>query len=592
MSKVDKRKIFNFFTNEYFVVFVIALCACGVRLLNIDKPFGLWYDEMLTYAISSKAFPLGILKECWRLDFHMPLYYVYVGLWMKLFGSADLTLRLSSVLWGVLCVPAFFYLGKTYKNKILGYFLALVATLSPIMIYYSQEVRFYSMLIFFAAISLIFFLKILETPNKRNFLFWGWANLIILYIYTMGIIFVGLETLILLLHFYLYKKDLLKDLFKHLAVFGLFSLPYLFLLASYLCFSNQVFLDPFSYYPPNSFDTLFILLNDWFSPALSLEGGNIYQQFLQNHASILGLIIMTISTACFVAGIASTLRKPDKKFLYLVSIVVLFLGAETILLFSGNFVLLSKYTLVVLPIILLIACDGLLLIKNKPLKTSLIAIILLSFILTCVNYKHTTTFSLRRNGLMPVAVELAKLNPDKNDYILFANGPYLLVKYLQRTNFVDFDIPSILYLDKSKHEALKAFDEDFVLATNKHNSLDRFLPYLLSTEPTNELKIFEKYVIEKIPTGGRLIIADSWGNPFMNSMQNDILNYRNYKSAQNEQIYKQRIFYFAYSKIYADLKTLIERDKCLVKVQTITVGGANIGNRPWKILVYEKRLHV
>lgn len=587
MSSGDKNKISGL-RGEIFMILLITLVALGVRLLDIDKPFGLWYDEMLTYVISSHSLPVGILKECWRLDFHMPLYYLFVGLWMKLFGAADLTLRLSSVLWGVLCVPAFFYLGKIYKSKKLGYFLAVIAALNPIMIYYSQEVRFYSMLMFFATISLIFTLKLLENPSRRNFIVWGLANLVILYIYMMGIIFVGLEVLVLLI----YLKNSSKTLSKYLAGFGLLSLPYFFLLASYWHFSNQVFLDPFSYYQPNNLATLFLLLNDWFSPALSVEGVNIYEQFLQNHVPIVSLIIMTISTACFVVGFASTLRKPDKKFLCLVSIATLFLCAEIFLSISGSFVLLSKYTLVVFPIILLIACDGLLLIKNKPLKTFLIGIILLTFMLNCLNYKHTMAFSQRRNGLKPAAAELIKLKPDKNDYILFSNGAYLFQKCINDTNFVDFDISSILYLDKSKREAKKVFDEKFVLTTNKHNSLEQFLPYLLSAKPTRELQTFEKSMVEKIPNGGRLIIVDSWRNPFFESMQSDILNYKNNKSAKSKQIYRQRIFYFVYSKIYADLKLLIERDKSLKRVQTITVGGENTGNRAWRILIYEKRLHV
>lgn len=585
MSSGDKNKILGL-RGEVFMILLITLVALGVRLLNIDKPFGLWYDEMLTYAISSHSFPVGILKECWRLDFHMPMYYIYVGLWMKLFGAADLSLRLSSVLWGVLCVPAFFYLGKIYKSKKLGYFLAVIAALSPIMIYYSQEVRFYSMLMFFATISLIYFLRILEIPSRRNFIFWGLANLVILYIYTMGIIFVGLEVLVL----FIYLKNSSKTLLKYLAGFGLLSLPYFFLLGSYLHFSNQVFLDPFSYYQPNNFGTLFLLLNDWFSPALSLEGGNIYRQLIQN--KILSLLVMTVSTACFVVGIASALRKPDKKVLCLASIAALFLGAEAILSLSGNFVLLSKYTLVIFPIILLIACDGLLSVKNKPLKICLIGIILLTFMLNCLNYKYTMAFSQRRNGFRSAAAELMKLKPDKKDYILFSNSAYLFQKYINNTNFVDFDLAATLYLDKSKKEALSAFDKDFVLTTNKHNALDKFLPYLLSAKPTRELQAFEKSAVERIPNGGRLIIVDSWRNPFFESMQSDILNYKNNKPAKCTQIYRQRIFYFVYSKIYADLKLLIERDKSLKRVQTITVGGENTGNRAWRILIYEKRLHV
>lgn len=572
-------------TNEYFILAVITLLALFIRLLRIDKPYGLWYDEMLTYVFSSKSFPMGIIQTLLKEDFHMPLYYMFVHGWMKLFGTSDVMLRCSSVFWGVLSVPGFFYLGKEYKSKTLGYFLAFVACLSPIMILYSQELRFYSMLIFFSIVSLISFLKLIEKSQKKYVLLFAFSNLVILYISTTGIVFVGMEFLLLFVHYFLYKKEKFKSLVYFGIIFFICTIPYLLLLLSYMKAADNAFLDPFVWSKSRWYTAVF-LLNDWFSPFIAGQYGQnptIFDDYIKLQGGMLVLSLMCSTTVCFVIGFISGLRKINQKILYLLLIAFAFLGVEIFLCIQDSFILMTKYTLIIFPILLLIATDGLLLLKPEILKKICISVIAVLFVYNSLNYKIMPSFRMRLGGYNFVAKELNKLNIAPNDYILYPNRTTLLRKYVPNGKLINFDIAEVLYLDKTKQESLKVFDRNFVLTTNTSNSLDRLGTYLLSSKPTKELKQFSDEAVAQIPKGNKLIFVDDWHEPASDRIiKSFVIDYRNGKVSKD--LYKELMFYFTYAKIYNDLKELINSNP---KLKRISYKKPSELKR-WNICIYEK----
>lgn len=575
----------NILTNQYFILTIITLAALFIRLLNIDKPTGLWYDEMLTYIFSSKNFPLGILKALWREDFHMPLYYMYVHIWMKLFGSGDIILRLSSVFWGVLTVPAMFYLGKTYKSKSLGYLLAIIGCLSPIMIYYSQEVRFYSMLMFLSTVSVTFFLKFINEPDKKDFSLFFLTNLLILYIYTLGIIFVGIEILILLVHFYLYRKEDLFKFSRYLLGFVVLSIPYFSLLVSYLVAASKTMVGAFAWGDTNTFAISF-LFNDWFSPVLRGIYGhdiNYIKNFFVSGQKFLDFLLLSLSTICFVIGIIRSYFKIDKKLSYLTFIVLSFIFVQIILNTGGNFVILTRYTLIVFPILLLISTSGLLQIKSNGLRLLLFGIVFIMFISNVIYYKVSPAFENRLGGYRIPSAELKKLNLTRNDFLIYPNRTELIKKYTSDINMINFDIPGILYLDKTKEESLKVFDKDLVVTTNRKNACEKLMPYFLSDKSTSQMSKFAENIANQIPKGRTLVVITDWFsiNP---SLRKDFIT--RYRKSQD---YYDALFDFAYGKLQDDLFHSIYNTRAFSKEKdyfACPVGRKNI-NR-WHFVAYRK----
>lgn len=589
---MNLEKIKNIFKNQYFILAVITLLALFIRLLNIDKPCGLWYDEMLTYVYSLGSFPIGVIKNLLRYDFHMPLYYLFTHAWMYFFGNDDTVLRYSSVLWGVLTIPAFFYLGKAYKSTNLGLFLALIGCLSPVLIYYSQEFRFYSMLVFFATLALIFLIKLIDNPDKKLLALFCLSNLVILYIYTMGIIFVLIEFLVLLVHFFFYKKDFFKTLLKYSAIFAICTVPYLVLLYTNLAASNQLILDPFIYVSTSPFAMLAII-NDWFSPFVACKYGSsldVYNIYLHNPALMVILTFFTAATICFLIGFTVGLKKINKTIIYLMTISLTYIFTELFLAYTGSLVLMTKYTLICFPIVLLISADGLLTIKSSSVKKTLISIILFIFIYNIVNYQKMSSFSIRPNGYKTLTNELNEFNPNKNDYVLYPHGDFLIKKYLPDTNYVDLNISSAFFLDKSKTEVYKIFDKKIVETTTKKNAIKNLIPFLIDPKPSKHIEKLVNQKINKIPKKGRLFFVKESPDELL-IMHKD-LNETIVRIFNNETLSKKHqglYLELVYNKVANDVQSTLDNNPSFKLIKTTYVEGPGIKNKKWKISVYEKQ---
>lgn len=595
---MNLKRISELMKNQYFIVAVITLIALFVRLLNINADAGLWYDELLTYYFSSKSFPAGIIKILTRFDFHMPLYYMFIHVWAKLFGTNDTVLSLHSVMWGVLNIPALFWLGKTYRSKGLGYLLASIGCLSPILIYYSQELRIYSMLICLSTLSVIAFLKLIEKFDSKYLLFLGFVNLMILYIYTIGILFVGIEFFILFAHFYFYKKEVLKTYLIHCLVFFICIIPYLFLLYGDVIGASRSILDPFAFSKTEMPSTL-LVLNDLFSPFIACHlmmcklvyGRVLYHQPVQY--LILG--IYSLSTLCFLIGFVNALKNINRKLTYLLIIPLIFISVEMFLSLTGSLTFLTRYTLVCFPILLLVCADGLMSFKSEKLKKILISIIFILFIFNVINYKNMTSYTARPSGVNPVVKELRSLNLTKNDYVLYSYGAFLFEKYFKNTdiNFINFDLTTALYVDKSRRNAYNVFDKNFIQTTNRKNAYENFVPFLVNQKPTNALTQYVWRNIEQIPKGGRMVLIEDFSNYKMTPAKLSWLANMVPTNPKVKEPYEEYILYWIYNKIDNDLGYILKNDSSLKLKKTIYAKdlekkGIEIG-KTWKIMVFEKQ---
>ncbi|MFA6184792.1 MAG: glycosyltransferase family 39 protein [Candidatus Shapirobacteria bacterium] len=142
-------------------IIVILILAFGFRLIGIGQ--SLWLDEAISANVAKM--PIGeILKNFSVGDFHPPIFYWFLNLWTKFFGSNVIALRLSSVLFSLITIYFVYLIGKKIKNKKIGILAALFLTLNPLFIYYSQELRMYSMATMWLMIGLYYFIKI---KNKK-----------------------------------------------------------------------------------------------------------------------------------------------------------------------------------------------------------------------------------------------------------------------------------------------------------------------------------------------------------------------------------------------------------------------------------------
>ena len=185
---------------------LITILGAVLRLICIEKDGGLWNDEYVSWAIATipfgKGFIEGVFNQC-----HMPFYYLYLK-FFTLFSNDDTFLRITSVIPAVISIPVMYIVGKE-KNKLTGLMCALFTALSSYLIYFAQEVRFYSLLFLFSALSLYFTIRLIRKPRKRNLIGLLISNFMILFTHTIGFIYVFFDLL-----FISYKLRKLYKKFK------------------------------------------------------------------------------------------------------------------------------------------------------------------------------------------------------------------------------------------------------------------------------------------------------------------------------------------------------------------------------------------
>ena len=136
------------------IIFILIL-ALVLRLINLNQ--SLWLDEAAQVIMSSKSFSFQWFGRVIG-DFHPPLFYLLSHFLLKV-SKAEWFLRLPSVFSGVATVYLVFLIGKKFFNEKVALLTSLFLAISPFHIYYSQELRMYSLAAFLATLSTFFFLN-------------------------------------------------------------------------------------------------------------------------------------------------------------------------------------------------------------------------------------------------------------------------------------------------------------------------------------------------------------------------------------------------------------------------------------------------
>ncbi|MDM8529445.1 glycosyltransferase family 39 protein, partial [Anaerolineales bacterium HSG24] len=152
-----------------FLLLIITLFGFGLRVLYLEQQ-SLWYDEGITWLMSQQESLASLIR--WTAeDIQPPAYYLLIWLTSRLFGTAEYALRFPSVLFGTLTIPLIASLTRQIirPQKLLGstsLLAALLCAISPILLYYSQEARMYSLLVFEACLSSYLLLRLLISSEK------------------------------------------------------------------------------------------------------------------------------------------------------------------------------------------------------------------------------------------------------------------------------------------------------------------------------------------------------------------------------------------------------------------------------------------
>jgi 4-amino-4-deoxy-L-arabinose transferase-like glycosyltransferase len=171
-----------------------ALTALGfaVRFASLGLQ-SYHHDEVIT-AVRVIPGSFGeMLHSVKASESNPPLYYVLAWGWAKAFGTGEFGLRSLSALFGAATVPVGYLIARQLASRRAGLILAALLAVNPMLIWYSQEARSYALLVFFAALSMLFFARALNTGRGRDLAFWALASVLALCSHYFAVFPVGLE---------------------------------------------------------------------------------------------------------------------------------------------------------------------------------------------------------------------------------------------------------------------------------------------------------------------------------------------------------------------------------------------------------------
>ncbi len=158
------------FASDHALALIVALAAL-VRFATLGVP-SYWIDEYTSLSETHGSLS-AVLDSVNHAEGGPPLYLLLLWGWRKVFGDGEIAIRSMSTLLGTATVPVAFAAARELASRRAGLFAAALAATSPLLIWYSQDVRTYALLVFFAALSFMFFAYTLEREEPRWL--WGWA---------------------------------------------------------------------------------------------------------------------------------------------------------------------------------------------------------------------------------------------------------------------------------------------------------------------------------------------------------------------------------------------------------------------------------
>ncbi|HEY4622117.1 MAG TPA: glycosyltransferase family 39 protein, partial [Gaiellaceae bacterium] len=168
---------------------VIVLVGAALRFSTLDMR-SFWSDEGATVRFVSMGFG-EMLSTIISEESTPPLYYVLAWLWAKLFGVGEVGLRTLSALFGTATIAVVYAVGAHVAGRRVGLLAALVAAVSPLLVWHSQDARAYALVMFVSGLSLLFFLRALAAPRMRTVAAWAVASSLLLTSHYFAVFLVG-----------------------------------------------------------------------------------------------------------------------------------------------------------------------------------------------------------------------------------------------------------------------------------------------------------------------------------------------------------------------------------------------------------------
>lgn len=156
-----------------FIFFGIAMrfWQIGAEGLRLDESQSVW----------QASHSLAFIRDYMLKNVHLPLHNSLLHWWMNVFGTSEGAVRSLALIPGILAIPALYILAREFLSRRFALFAAAIGSISPFWVWYSREIRMYSLLTLVTILSYYYFIKAIKEDRGIWYTLYGITVLIGIY---------------------------------------------------------------------------------------------------------------------------------------------------------------------------------------------------------------------------------------------------------------------------------------------------------------------------------------------------------------------------------------------------------------------------
>ncbi|WP_116786930.1 glycosyltransferase family 39 protein [Flavobacterium psychrotrophum] len=316
-------------TQKNYLFLALGALAAGlvIRLSQLN-PRGLWLDEIWSMIHSAPGIsPREVISNAAH-DSHPPLFDLLLHYWLTIFGTSEVVAKILPFLFALVSIYVTWLAAyKITGSKVKAYFALGLVSLNFFHLYYSTEVRFYSLMYLLSALTLLQFWNIVNHSALKSYVWFALWGVLLLYTHYYGAILLFVYGIIAL------TLALMKEISWQ--NFGRFVIACIVMLLS---FSPWL---PYMFAKSNSVSWIEIpTVASFFKFMYDYTGKNPVELALYFFALFIGI-------RCF---------KTDKKLAVIAyGVVLLTFIVPLIISLTGKSILYNRYLIITLPVLFIFA---------------------------------------------------------------------------------------------------------------------------------------------------------------------------------------------------------------------------------------------
>jgi uncharacterized membrane protein len=421
---------------------LIFLFCTGFFLRFYNLGFNsLWLDEAATLNFAKLSF-----IDIWNLtaggEYNPPLFH-WVEHFMLFFGTNEIILRFIPALVGLLTIPVFYFIGKEILDRNTGIIAAALLTFSPFHLFYSQDARAYSMVLFFMSLALLFYLIAFRTNAKKFWVLFGSFSALAFWTHFYSAIIIGIIILFTLLINAKKLKGNISDL-----------KPFLISLAAFVCLCLPLLIV--------TVQLFFVRTSS--SPTYGIQGISIVTESMQQFFgyNVYSAIFFSI---LLILGLIQIFKSDKLKFsFFFVIILTTFLASWGL---SFKMPMIPRYLIFMLPIVYCAVAAAYLPICRLFNNRSVIYAFIAAIILIATPFMITYYSSFSKEDWRGFSKNIESMTKD-GDIVVLAPGYISQPFDYYYSNTTDKTIESGAYTknDLEKISSIKGNSSVFIIITS------------------------------------------------------------------------------------------------------------------------------